>query len=186
MLAQRLATTEQSVVMSCTKSKSCSASIRLRLSFSWSATLPVAATSSVDRFQPAKTDSCRSDKGKSTVSLNGVPMKSSGSGSDSHGGKILPWSFEPRRSMFFSLVGSWRTTRGSLRRFSTMLTLSPALATFLRRSASEISSLHFCFSLAFSAGILEAPAAFRYSSAAAMAWSRASWPVDREIWASRS
>lgn len=139
MTAHRLAMTEQSVVMSWTRSQS----VRATMMFSYSSG-PESRKMSAGRFQPSKISCCLSEKENSAVSLskeekdkNQHPAlsqssggggglyvkggssslllrKTAGSGSASQGKKTLPCSLEERSRMVFSLVGSWRVWRGPL------------------------------------------------------------------------
>lgn len=124
--AHRLATTEQSVVMSCTRSQSVLAIIIFSKSSG-----PESLKISEGRFQPSKISFCFFENENSEVSLlrmstgehnmkasnvsymkggssSRLLRKTAGSGSASHGGNMLPWSFEDRSKMFFSAVGTTR------------------------------------------------------------------------------
>lgn len=93
-------------------------------------------------------------------------LKTAGSGSASHGGNTLPCSFEDRRRMVFSLVGSWRDWRGPLGFGGVTLGVAVlggarvAGAAGLRRSASATSSWHLRFSRDFSAAVEASLTAF--------------------------
>jgi hypothetical protein len=86
-------------------------------------------------------------------------------GAASHGGKVLPCSFDARSRMIFSAVGSCLVERGSRNDVSTFLSLS----------ARSRSSWHFLLSRAFS-DRGASPRAFMYNSAAWMACCKASSP----------
>ncbi len=78
-------------------------------------------------------------------------LKASSPGADSQGGNMLPWSFDERRRMVFSPVGSSRDCWGG------RLDSSPG---DLRPSAREMSSSHLRFSRARSAALGASVAAF--------------------------
>lgn len=138
VVAQRLATTEQSVKTSCTRSAVASTDITGPIPFvgssSWSA-----CKSSRGLFQPAKISSCTSDNSRSGLSLgvmsnqvsnvivlfimlalNGTHTKSCSSsriksaavGERCHGGNMKPFSFAPSRIMISSRVVSFRVEAG--------------------------------------------------------------------------
>ncbi len=104
------------------------------------------------------------------------PWKYAGSGSDSQGGKVLPWRRELRYKIFFSLVGIWRTCRGILSLFSTMLTLSVMRPGVLRLSAFRINSSHFLFMRFLSTGLVDC---WRLSCRALPPQWRGQEPLDR-------
>jgi hypothetical protein len=184
--AQRLATTEQSEVMSWTRSILFTRCIVGCVgSLTPSRGMPISANASRGLLHPANVLSCKGDNRSGWESTNSSwpssNMNSSGAGSSFHGGNMKPFNFDPSRRMISSRVVSLRFDLGG---FKPALDGKEEIATPPRPvlrvsslifSAFVKSSLHFASSRSFPVLLEARRRACMYSSVALIVASRAAW-----------